>query len=50
MLVIQAGNGRTQRLDTGGRAVFPRGGCDGDRRWAGEATLDIIVGFRSTLA
>lgn len=49
MFVIQTSDSGTQWFDTGGRAVLPRGRCDGDRRRAGKASLDIIVGFGGTL-
>lgn len=50
VLVVQTGHGSTQRLDTGGRAVLPSSGGDGDRRRAGEASLDLVISLGGTLA
>lgn len=43
-------HGRAQRLDPGGWTVLPGSGGDGDRRRAGEASLDLVVGLGGTLA
>ena len=50
VLIVQTGDGRPQRLDTGGRAIFPRSGGDGDGGRAGETALDLVVGLGGTLA
>lgn len=50
MLIVQPGNGSTQRLDSGRGTVFSGGGIDGDRGRTGEASLDLIVDLWGTLA
>ena len=49
-LVVQIGNGFSQRLDTCSRSVLSPSHGDIDRLRAVEATLDIIVDFGSSLA
>lgn len=49
VLIVQTCNGGAQRLDTGGRAVLPRSRGNGDCCRSGEAPLDLIVSFGSTL-
>lgn len=50
VLIVEASDGGTQRLDTGGRTVLTGGGGDGDGSRARETALDLIIGFRRTLA
>lgn len=49
MLIVQTCNGGAQRLDTGGRAVLARSRGNGDCGRSGEASLDLVVRFGSTL-
>jgi len=50
VVIVQTSDGGAQRLNTGGRAILPSGGGDGDRRWAGKASLDLVVDLGGTLA
>lgn len=49
MLIVQAGDSGTKRLDTSGRAVFSGSGSYGDGRGTGEAAGDLVVGLGGTL-
>ena len=50
VLIVEMGDRRAQRLDTGGRAVLARGRSDRDTGRTREAALDLVVGFGGTLA
>lgn len=50
VLIVEASDGGTQRLDTGGGTVLTGGGGDRDGSRARETALDLIIGFRGTLA
>lgn len=50
MLIVEARDSSTQRLDTGRGAVLSCGGGDGDGTRAGETSGDIVVCVGGTLA
>jgi hypothetical protein len=50
VLVVQTSDGGTQWLDTGGRAIFPSSGGDGNGGRARETSLDLVVGLGGSLA
>lgn len=49
VLIVEFRNGRTQRLDTSGRAVLARRGGDRNGSRAGETAEDLIVCLGGTL-
>jgi hypothetical protein len=50
VFVVQTSDGGTEGFDTGRGTILAGGGGDGDGGGTRETALDLVVGFRSTLA